>query len=235
MHSKFKKSILSLGMVLCMSSISVFAVEGNFTTQPDQVVKEALAEVDNTLGDVKAYVTDLNGVVTEVTPINVMLESRLPSGYTYSFSSYSQNLTKKDLKFDHLGTASYENNSSQSESLEYSQGNSIDTTWDVRGEVSGDAEFGTALLGKIKASVGVSVARISRTGSSTTVSATYNVPSGYIGYIDRYKPAYASGGMVTYKRYQNGIFAGYYSEESGNWGWAPATSDTHFVNRKEKI
>ncbi len=225
---KFQRLVSLVLIISMISSSSVFGnsneniLDGVFEFKPSNISSRNI-QSDNK----KAWITDLDGNVTEVDPINFNL--RLPSGYGYFFESYNQKSTRTDNTKFYVGEVSVYNGTSSTGTLQYKQSNTKSVSWQVSSEVSAKAEFGNALLGSIEGSTSVSVGRNATSSQSNSVEYATSVPAYKNRTIKKYHKGYGSGGIVVYKRYQSGSFAGYYSEESSNWGWVPALNQHSFT------
>ncbi len=224
---KFVHNFASIFLITALCSSTVFAndniLNGSYDYKPDIQNEKNLESFDK-----KAWVTDVDGNVTEVVPVDFNL--RLPSGYSYSFNAYNQNAVYNNNTKFYVGEVSVYNGSNTSGTLQYRQGSTESISWDVEGSVSANAEFGNAFLGSIEGSVGVSVGREATSYKSNTVEYSTTVKPYSNKTIKKYHKGHGSGGVVIFKRYDgSGNFAGYYSEESSNFGWVPALNKHSFT------
>ena len=118
----------------------------------------------------------------------------LPDGLQriYGAITFDNCLVNDRYKF--IGQCSVYNRSSENATLEYTQGSTKTTSWNVSTTVSGKTEVKNAFLAKIEATLGVTVGTSYTTQSSSTVTCRMTVRPNKTGYIDAYhKSGYASG------------------------------------------
>lgn len=221
-------TLIMLGMIL--SSTSVFAQENtSIPTKIQKKVEQNIEESKNELKEIKAWETDVNGNLIEVTPKSDTFKTRMPpsNGYRYLFNKYYSSTNNKNYRFSQVGTYRISNGTSSAISATYTQQSDVQTSWNVSSNVSAEATIGNSFIGEIKAKVGGSVDRTKTWKTGTTISTSYTVPSKTVVYLTNYQVGVYSSGTLTWSKYDaaSGANVGTYTETAN--GTAVSTSDVN--------
>lgn len=230
-------SISLLGPLLSFPETSFAASneEDNIPTEVLKEVKETVKENQFDVPEAEAWEVGLDGEVTEVTPLSERAENSrsgisimsVPSdGYTYDFQYYSIGSPKKNWTFKSAGTVRVKNTSKASAKFTYTQQSSTTTQWDVSVAISGSAEIKNSFLGKIEASLGVTVDRKKAWTKGTSYGISTTVPKNSTAYLTAYAVGVRDKGRLVYKKYtRSGTLVGYYYESTG--GTAVSKNDAN--------
>lgn len=100
--------------------------------------------------------------------------------------------------YNPIGFSTYKNSSSLPATLQYSQGQTVQTTWNVTGNVSASTSVSVPVLAKVQATAGVTVGRSTTTQQSSTAIATMTIPANKTGTIYAFHGAVEAQGTITW-------------------------------------
>ena len=125
----------------------------------------------------------------------------LPDGLQriYGEVVFDNSLVNNRYRF--IGQWSAYNGTSKDGKLEYTQGRTETTKWDVSATVSGKTEIKNAFFKKLEASFGVALGTSYTTQSSSTTTYTMTVSPHKTGYIDAYHKSGYGKGYIKYFDY----------------------------------
>ena len=130
-----------------------------------------------------------------------------PEGYQRKYGAVEFTTTSMNNTFNFIGEASAYNGTSSSARLQYTQGTTKTTSWNVSTNVSGKSEVSAPFLAKIEATVGVGVSKSSTVSKSSSVLYEITVPSKKTGVISAYQKAvYASGNIKWFDYSPSGTY-----------------------------
>lgn len=227
----------------------------NVPTHPE-TIKEQAAYEKEMQKPVKAWIVK-NGISREVAPANFGADGyekpRIEKpgygdvgtlgfwqgGYYYIWKKYEPNYRTTDNYRHFVSDVSVRNETTQAIPLKYTQGTTKVNTWQYTGKVEAETSFKVALIGDIKASLGIEVSTTKTTTTSTTVEfGPINAKAGYTTYIEKYyQGAYSGGAGVWGKYYVNPqnqyIYTGEDYRETGN-AWGINDNSTHYKVRETR-
>lgn len=160
--------------------------------------------------------------------------SEIVDGYLREYGSMKFTTSEIKNTYNFIGQASYHNGSTKPEVLQYMQGSTTTTTWNVSGTIEGSADIKLAFLSEIKAKLGVTVGRSTTTTKSSQALATLTVDPGYTGYIDAYHKAVYAVGSIPYWDYAPGTVSVERSGSINVSGYAIVQNSIHFDSYEKK-
>jgi hypothetical protein len=225
-----KVSVTAL-LVFSMTMPTAFASD-----IPSSVQSAADAKVsqNESIPELRAWETDLNGNIKEVVPLSLRTKSGItimspPSndGMTYVFSGYQKSATPtRDWHYKNLGIFRYVNGLNTKANITYEQTASNQGSWSVGLNISADAKARLAFFGEIEYSIGGKWDMSRSWTKGTKYGATQEIPPKTTAYLTNYQVAANSNGLLVWNRYTaNGGSLGTYSETAG--GYAISMSDVN--------
>ncbi|MBQ6447030.1 hypothetical protein KGR20_15750 [Cytobacillus oceanisediminis] len=216
---------------------------------PQEVIDLANEKVEiseNEVEEIKAWEEDLNGNITEVTPLSernngvksgeISLFAPPKDGYTYSFDSYVKNSPRKDWYFQNLGVFRIANKNTVKAEAQYEQQETVTTNWKVSANLSGKGTIGKSFLAGIEATIGGSYDYSKTTTKGKKYGVKQEVPPKTTHYITAYAVGGYDNGRLRYKKYAPGgsSLVGYYYETAS--GTAVNKNDVNVeLTRSEPI
>lgn len=171
--------------------------------------------------------------------IELMEKERLPiyedkssreitsDGYQRVYGAVTFDTSTINNRYSFIGQCSAYNATSSYGTLQYTQGITKTTSWNVNTTVSGKSEVKAPFLAKLEASLGVAVGTSTTTSKSSTAMYSMSVSPYKTGYIDAYhKAGYGSGSIKYYDYTPSGNYA-----RSGNLtvsGYAIVQGSVHY-------
>lgn len=154
--------------------------------------------------------------------------SDIVDGYLREYGNMKFTTSEVKNTYNFIGQASSYNNTLYPTTLQYMQGSTSTTNWNVSSTVKGSADVKLAFLGKIKAELGVTVGTSNTTTRSSQALTTITISPGKTGYIDAYHKAVYAVGAIPYWDYTPNTVEVVRSGSINVSGYAIVQNSVHF-------